>query len=665
MYYYQCTLTVIKKHQLTLAEMRNIILNETIPCNFFVITFSDLHSSRKSTLIRDYLGKATYTIEIPSKFKYTYDEKGLSVYNATLLKQWPNNAKYLWFAPEKALKEAVSCGSAILRMSLHYGYKLQVLSDDAVFKDQVLDSYLKCVCSNLKEIIQGSHELQQILSSAAIHISIIDNDTRKGAREFHSLISHHLSSNLHIAWLTMNDIKELDIPLIQRQKRQRQIDFIVVEARIRSIIYAAALHSQISEIPVTFIMMCSKNNTTSDRDKAKNTLLKAIRNEIKKLSLQLQEPTILVLDPSSSDDMKKLNHELDKMVNAQCLAKRHIKLSWLFLHSAILSSLDDVVISYSKLKNIAEKIGIKDREYEEFLETFTKFMSILYLPAFKPLQNVVILRPVEFINKLSTLFEMPKGFNGIYMMEQLNEKIPNKELADAIVNALCSLGLALKTTAGQVDMQTSPLKNPSTPLVFIPLARDDTSHMHIEKSSIASLFILFNTEINLPIPDCLSFFASELLTLKGSSLLTDEISKPNIFKILLHITHHDYIITFIFHGTYIEITVENYVGRDDDTLGKILQSCKDALDRMSSVLIKFTYKLALECLAQAQVSTAGYIDLSKKGFEFLPNKKLCHNCEVSANLLRKKWREVIQKVSRSYHDLYMSYYFCHRCMTMK
>lgn len=541
-------------------------------------------------------------------------------------------------------------------MSLHYGYKLQVLSDDApsdVFKDHILDSYLKCVCSNLKEVIQGSHELQQILSSTAIHMNIIDNDTRKGTREFLSLISHHLSSNLSITWLTMDDIKELDIPLILRQKRQRHTD-LVVEARIRSIIYAAKVHSQISEIPVTFIIMCSKNNTISERDKAKDTLLKAIKNEMKRLSLQLQ-PTILVLDPSSSD-MKKLNHELDKIVNAQCLVKRHIKLSWLFLHNAM-SSLDDVVSSYSKLKNIAEKIGIKDREYDEFLETFTKFIHILYLPTFKPLKNVVILRPVEFINKLSTLFEKPKGFNGIYNMEQLHEEIPNKELADAIVNALCSLGLALKTTAEQVDKRTSSLKDPSTPLVFIPLARGDTSHMHIEKSSIASLFILFNMEINLPIPDCLSFFASELLTLKGASLLSDEISKPNIFKILLQITRHDYIVTFIFQGTYIEVIVENYVGRGDDVLGKILQSCKDALVRMSSILIKFTYKLALECLAQAQVSTAGYIDLPKKDFEFLPNKKLCHNCEVSANLLRKKWREVIHKVSHSYHDLYMSYYF--------
>ena len=638
--------------------MINIILNEVIPCNFFIITFFDLHSSRKSTLIRDYLEKVTYTIERSSTPKYICNEKGLSVYNATLLKQWPNN-EYLWFAQTKALKEAVSCGSAILQKSFHYGYKLQLPSDDApsyVFKNQILDSHLDFVRSNLKKIIQHSHELQQILSSAAIHINIIDNDTREGAREFLSLISHHLSNNLSITWLTMNDVKELDIPLIQRQKKQRQTN-LVVEAKIRSIIYAA---KETSEIPVTFIIMCSKDNTISERDKAKDTLLKAIKNEIKRLSLPLQEPTILVLDPSSSDDMKKLNRELDK--NAQCLARRHIKLSWLFLRSAV-SSLDNVVISYGKLKNIAEKIGIKDREYKEFLETFTKFMSILYLPTFKPLQNVVILRPVEFVNKLSILFEKSKGFNGIYNMEQIKEKFPNKELADAIVNALCSLGLALETTAEQVDKRTSALKDPSTPLVFIPLARGDTSHMHIlGKSSIASLFILFNTESNLPIPDCQSSFASELLALRGSSLVTSEVYNPNIFKILLQITGHDYEIIFIFQGTYIEVIVENYVGRGDNVLGKIVQSCKDALVRMSSVLVKFSYKLALECLGPVQISTAGYIDLSKKKFEFLLNKRLCHDCEVSAILLRKKWRDVIQKVSHSYHDLYMSYKFYHRCM---
>ena len=89
----------------------------------------------KSTLTRDYLGKAgDIQIEIPSRFKYTYNEKGLSVYNATLLKQWPNNAKYLWFAPEKALNVAVSCGSAILCMSLQGTY-IEVIVENYVGRD--------------------------------------------------------------------------------------------------------------------------------------------------------------------------------------------------------------------------------------------------------------------------------------------------------------------------------------------------------------------------------------------------------------------------------------------------------------------------------------------------------------------------------------------------
>ena len=611
--------------------MISIILYESIPCNLFFISFFDLHSSRKSTLIRDCLEMVTSTP------KYTCNERGLSIYNATLLKQWPNN-EYLWFAPTKTLKEAVSCGSAILRMSFHYGCELQELSDDApndVFKDQILDSHLNFVCSNLKEIVRYSHDFQQI--SAAVHINIIDNDTRKGAREFLSLISHHLSNNLHITWLTMNDVKESKT----KQKRFRHTLGVDLESKIQSTIhYAAEIHSQ---SPVIFIIMCSISDTTSERDEAKETLLKAIKNEIKRLSLhQLQQPTILVLDQFSSDDMKKLNHELEKIVNAQCLAKKYIKLSWLFLHSAV-SALKDVVISYSKLKDIAEKIGIKDREYDEFLQTFTKFMSILHLPAFKPLQDVVILHPVEFINKLSTLFKMPKDFNGIYNMEQLNKKIPDKELADAIVNALCSLGLALKTTGDKVDKRTSALKDPDTHLVFIPLAR---SGPIIERSYTTSLFIVLDTKVSLP--DCQSFFVSQLLALKGSSLLTGEVYQPNIFKILVQTPHHDYIVAFIFQGTYIEVVMEDYSVRGD-VFGKILQSCKEALVRMSSVQ---TYKLALECLGPAQVSTAEYIDPAKREFEFFnPNIKLCHHCEASTSPLRKKWKEVVQKVRYPCHNL--------------
>ncbi|XP_019861426.1 PREDICTED: uncharacterized protein LOC109589883 [Amphimedon queenslandica] len=294
------------------------------------------------------------------------------------------------------------------------------------------------------------------------------------------------------------------------------------------------------------------------------------------------------------------------------------------------------VISYDKLKEMAGKLKIKEMEYIEFLDTFTKSMSILYLPSI--VKDFVILRPVEFINQLSTLFKIPYGkedFNGVYTMEQLSQ---NKELANVIADILSSLGMALKTTSDKVDKRISALSGQPSTLLYIPLAR---SGRILEKSFSTSLYIIFDSKLTLP--NFLSFFASELLKLRGFSLLTsgdDHKCHPNVLRVLL-ITSlgHEYIFFFVFHSIHIEVVIDSY--REfglSNVLEKILFCCQEALSKISSIVTKFSFKLALQCLRPDQVHT------SKKIFEELSKKQLCHQCETTVSVVRRKWKETIQKI---------------------
>ncbi|XP_019860337.1 PREDICTED: uncharacterized protein LOC109588633 [Amphimedon queenslandica] len=413
------------------------------------------------------------------------------------------------------------------------------------------------------------------------------------------------------------------------------------ESQISCIIHQAVeIQSQSSEVPIKFIIACSDKDTKGHRDEAKRLLLKAINKETARLSEPLQV-SVLVLDPSSSDDMKKLNIALDMNLP---LARRYIKLSWLFLRDA-LNDIDEIVIPYNKLKEIAGKLNIQEMELKEFLETFTKFMSILYLPGIKSLENVVILRPVEFINTMSSLFKTPddRDFDGVYTMDQLNKMIPNKKLADTVTKALCSVGLAIKTTIDKVNIRTSELKNPKAPLLFVPLAR---SGQVLEKCHVTSLFIVFNSKVIQP--DCQSFFISELLKLAGSSLQSgsDYHYHLNVFKILLVILRQDYYFSIIFRGTSIDVVMENY-GDSNDVFKTIIICCKEALSKMSSIRKNFSYKLALSCLTPRPTFHAAddYIDPAKRIFDYLlPNTKLCYHCERSDSPLRKKWKDAIQKI---------------------
>lgn len=596
-----------------------------VPCNFFLTTLQGLPHSENSNLIPNFL-------KCVGVDTFKNNKSCLSMHSVALLRKRPVD-DYFWFALTEL--KAMWCGSAVFRKAILCEYDIKMTYNNApnrAFDEEVLDDHLNDVYQHLKKITESNnYKFQQLLSLGVIHMNILDNsDTNKGVKEFLTLISQHLNYNLGIIGLSMDIIAELNTPTLMFQ-----------ESRISCIIrQAMEIQSQSSEVPIKFIITCTEEDTKGHRDEAKKILREAVTKETARLGLQPLQVSILVLDPSSPDDMKKLSIALDMKLPS---ARRYIKLSWLFLRDA-LNNINEIVISYDELKDVAGKLNIQEMELKEFLETFTKFMNILYLPGIKSLQDVVILRPVEFINTISSLFKIPgdRDFDGAYTMDQLNKKITNNELLlDTVTKALCSVGLAIKTTSGRVNIRTSELRDPKAPLLFVPLAR---SGQVLEKCHITSLCIVFNSKLCQP--DCQSFFIFEFLKLTGSSLLSgpDYDYHPNVFKILLVILRQDYHFSIIFRGTSIDVIMKDY-GDSGEVFKTILLCCKEALSKMSSICKKFSYKLALPCLTPAFNAADGYIDPAKRVFHvLLLNTNLCYHCKLSDSPLRKKWKEVVQKV---------------------
>lgn len=636
--------------------MKDIILHETIPCNLFLIAFLGLSFQGKSILVQKFLKEAAYTIPNGLDLSSTieYNERGLSVYNTTLLQH--NSDKYLWFTLARELKEAHPYSSAILSMSFFHNYNLNiVLNGDANcdFQDKILDAHFNTVCKSVKQIdlTQFNYELQHILSSRMVDVNIIDDGTNAGVTKFFNCIFHHLSYNLGFVCLSIDDV--LNRP---SNPSHKTANIVPIGTRVLHIIHdALRMHS--SAAPFIFIIICSEIDTENDHKIAKDILLREITSTCinRKLDLQpFRKTTVLVLNPCSLKDMEELRNKLDEEVNKQCISRKDMKLSWLFLHSALRSSSEDIVIFYERLKEIAEKLGIKGMEVKEFLEFFSKFMSILYFPSFKPLQNVIILRPVEFINTLSLLFKIPEGktnFNGLYTIEAINEIIPNKELANVIIDVLCSFGLAMKIKIDKVAQS-----------IFVPLANN--GHI-LEKSTTTntSLFIFYESRLN--ICDCQCFFASQFLAhsqgpgIKISSLHVG-LEHRNIFKISLQTTQHqDYTFSFILHDTYIEVACTTLKSNVESNVFEYIFNCfSEALSTITNTVKDFSYKLALKCLTPPSKPTYDLIDSATKGFEFFPQSESpwCHECKSSTSPQRKYWKELIEKVSSLFFVITEYYY---------
>ena len=108
----------------------------------------------------------------------------------------------------------------------------------------------------------------------------------------------------------------------------------------------------------------------------------------------------------AEDEQKftKLKTDIDKHVASE--KQKDIPLSWYFLRSAFFKT-GKLYIKTADLQDIAKECKIIDDKFEEFLETFTGFGSIIHIPV---LRKYVILNPPDFFHKLTELY-YPR-FNG-------------------------------------------------------------------------------------------------------------------------------------------------------------------------------------------------------------------------------------------------------------
>ena len=606
------------------------------------------------------------------------DEKhGLSHYGVSVLGR--NSDESMWWMPStQRSMHTFACSAAILHDSLLQGQQIELdqsaISGDVlkIFDNDTLNRHLNRVYCDMDRTLRRtdiSPELKRVVSSGVVFGNIFDVGFSKGVYNFLSLIASYAHRQLGFFVVSIDDIDiyklqekpNLSFPGYNKEKplmeRGSKISYMLQ--------FAAATHLAVPKTPlqspaVAFIISSNKSLSPEKKEAAKETLGHALSSEAQRLELPKNiVNNILVLNPDDDSDLQQLKLWFENMVKNGTL-RENVKLSWIFLRSLFYFT-DRMFISKDELEAYALELDIKSDEYLEFLQTFTEFASIFYIPDIAPLKNTIILQPVKFVNLLCRLFYPPKGseeavFDGLFSEQQVIELL-SKEAREVIVPTLCSLGLAAEVHSNklqQVKKERRPraysdtlvshfsasLSDSRPSLLFVPSAR--RGNLRAQQTSYNSLFIVYDYKFTPP--DVQGLFTQRLLTL--SNVLFISTSEVNVVKFVITSKAREYELQVIFHSTYLELIIEYHDKSElDSVCKKILQCCKRALDTICKMIKDLSYRFALVCLQPIKLQEGHHV---KTNYEMLPSKQLCHSCEATKSPLRKCWNENILEVSYNF-----------------
>ena len=631
----------------------------------------------KSTLVQSFLQSCLSVFADDIRMN-THEECGLSHYGVSVLGGKADES--LWWMPStQRSMHTFACSAAILHDSLLQGQQIELdqnaLSGDVlkIFDNDTLNSHLNRVYCDIDRTLRRtdiSPELKHVVSSGMVFGNIFDVEFSKSVYNFLSLISSYAHRQLGFFVVSIDDIDihklqekpNLSFPGYNKEKplmeRGSKISYML---QFAAETYLAVPKTPLQTPAVAFIISSNKSLSPEKKEAAKETLGHALSSEAQRLELpKTIVNNILVLNPDDDSDLQQLKLWFESMVKYGTL-RENVKLSWIFLRSLFYFT-DRMFIDKDELEAYALELDIKSNEYLEFLQTFTEFASIFYIPDIAPLKNTIILQPVKFVNLLCHLFYPPKGseeavFDGLFSEQQVIELL-SKEASEVIVPTLCSLGLAAEVPSNklqQVKKEMRPraysdtwvshfsasLSHSRPPsLLFVPSAR--RGNLRAQQTSFDSLFIVYDYKFTPP--DVQGLFTQQLLTL--SNVLFVSTSEINVVKFVITYKAREYELQVIFHSTYLELIIEYHDRSElDSVCEKILQCCKRALDTICKMIKDLSYYFALACLQPIKLQEGHQV---KTNYEMLPSKQLCHSCEATKSPLRKSWNENILEVSYNF-----------------
>ena len=171
-------------------------------------------------------------------------------------------------------------------------------------------------------------------------------------------------------------------------------------------------------------------------------------------------------DLIDTEDIKAFHHQnigplyqlFEKIIRAGLDNTEDVPLSFIFLRGMLYNK-DQLYIKRDKLREISKELCDDYKNFKWFCCLFTSFGSIIDVSLIDPTSNLIILKPIQFLNMLDRLFYYSPG-GTIVTSHGLVSKATSEEIfgndAHVFMSFLKSLPIATEISPEQVNILTEP-----------------------------------------------------------------------------------------------------------------------------------------------------------------------------------------------------------------
>lgn len=489
--------------------VKNLILREEVPLTTCLVVAAGLPNSGKTTALESTFRENIF-LKQDAKYPFEHylnrkkNEKCLSVYELCVLGGAPRDQFQWSFATNRcgavfSILHVLARRKIIDKSSQHYD--INSLFDEHIhWLVEAVTSQMTSIESEKLELIQDGLSL----------INVLDVGVNKAIYEFLQTV---MSCRRHIrlAFFSLerdapNFAENPDVPSDRYGERGDDMVMMKQGSRLGYLFHFATLgYEKDQQNNCTTVMIATSTETTPNPllfNKAK----KVIEQHANEQGVLQYLKSWEIINTSNKDQMKDVGMKIQELIRRKYYSKVHIPLRWIILRSLVTSlekgNSKAIIMKKSFIIEQADYFEMDRAEVESFLGIFSDFGSILYMPQFKCLRDIVIVDIYEFAQCIDQLFypksQAPYSQNllkyGIIAQEEIKKLLPS-EITDDFITILKTFAMVAEIKSPSRIVIEGQVQSEVETFFYLPSARitkydtmkeNDYIVLHIEGASFPS-----------------------------------------------------------------------------------------------------------------------------------------------------------------------------------
>ena len=513
----------------------NIILNEVVPVVTGLIAVMGLPSSGKTTVLESVL-RQKIELKPDANIGFDYylnrkrDEQCLSVYDLCALGSSQHNT-YAWSFATNRFGAIYSILSHLVRQNpciADIEFETTCQSPKYVTD---MDKHVRWLLTRTQELIksiQNEPGKVTLIHDGVSLLNVIDVGVNKALYPFLSMMLLSCHRHIRLAFFSLDRDTEPNLheppDLLHDRYGERKDDILVMKHRSRltyllhfaTVGYTQQQRNQ-EDVQNATVMVATRNGSATDP--------KVVAEAKEKISQQAQSRGVdqflknwLEVNVSDDQSIKELGEKIEDLIKYKYKQRTLLlPLRWIVLRSLVVSfnsrGAKFMIVRRSFIVRSAKELNMKEKEVDNFLKTFTDFGSILYMPQYDSIKDIVIVNIWEFTQYLNKLYYPQEGETyaanllkyGIISESSVKKIIcKHPDSAEDFMSVLTTIAMASKINSGQSILIDGQIQ-PDEVHYYLPLARTHEEYKPPEGENDYAFIDIESVNFPANVQACISY----------------------------------------------------------------------------------------------------------------------------------------------------------------